>query len=91
LPIHPAAAKLLGLNDRSLRRKLRQQGLSYRSLLDELRTQIALNYLRTTKLSNDDIALALGFSDAKSFRRAFHRWTNKVPSDIRADAGADSE
>jgi AraC-like DNA-binding protein len=83
-PTCSAAARLLGVNDRSLRRKLRQQGLSYRSLLDELRTQIALNYLRTTKLSNEDIALALGFSDAANFRRAFHRWTNKTPSDIRA-------
>ncbi|MET3911331.1 AraC-like DNA-binding protein [Bradyrhizobium sp. S3.3.6] len=84
-PTSSAAAKLLGMNDRSLRRKLRQQGLSYRGLLDELRTQIALKYLRTTRLSNDDIALALGFSDAANFRRAFHRWTNKAPSDIRAE------
>jgi AraC-like DNA-binding protein len=84
-PTSSAAAKLLGMNDRSLRRKLRRQGLSYRGLLDELRTQIALKYLRTTRLSNDDIALALGFSDAANFRRAFHRWTNKVPSDIRAE------
>jgi AraC-like DNA-binding protein len=73
------------MNDRSLRRKLRQQGLSYRGLLDELRTQIAVKYLRTTRLSNDDIALALGFSDAANFRRALHRWTNKAPSDIRAE------
>jgi AraC-like DNA-binding protein len=84
-PTSSAAARLLGMNDRSLRRRLRQQGLSYRDLLDELRTQIALKYLRTTKLSNDEIALALGFSDAANFRRAFHRWTNKVPSDIRAE------
>jgi len=83
-PTCSAAARLLGMNDRSQRRKLRQQGLSYRSLLDELRTQIALKYLRTTRFSNDDIALALGFSDAANFRRAFHRWTNKAPSDIRA-------
>lgn len=84
-PTSSATAGLLGMNDRSLRRRLRQQGLSYRDLLDELRTQIALKYLRTTKLSNDDIALALGFSDAANFRRAFHRWTNKVPSDVRAE------
>jgi AraC-like DNA-binding protein len=88
-PTCSAAARLLGMNDRSLRRTLRQQGLSYRSLLDELRTQIALKYLRTTRFSNDDIASALGFSDAANFRRAFHRWTNKVPSDTRADVGSD--
>ncbi|MDH2385517.1 AraC family transcriptional regulator [Bradyrhizobium sp. CER78] len=78
-----AAAKMLGINDRSLRRQLHQQGLSFRGLRDELRTQIAAKYLRGTKLANEDIALALGFSDAANFRRAFHRWTNKTPSQFR--------
>ena len=82
-PTFATVSKLVGANERSLRRQLQQQGLSFRGLLDELRTQIALKYLRTTKLSNDDIALALGFSDAANFRRAFHRWTNKAPSEIR--------
>ena len=84
-PTFAAVAKVLGVNERSLRRQLRQQGLSFRGLLDELRTQIALKYLRTTKLVNEDIAGALGFSDAANFRRAFHRWTNKAPSEIRAE------
>ncbi|WP_456822559.1 AraC family transcriptional regulator [Bradyrhizobium sp. USDA 4502] len=87
-PSFEAIAKLLGMNDRSLRRQLRQQGFSFRGLRDELRTQIALKYLRNTTLSNEDIALALGFSDAANFRRAFHRWTNKAPSDIRSDSEA---
>jgi AraC-like DNA-binding protein len=76
-------AKHLEMSDRSLRRQLREQGISFRVLLDELRIQIALKYLRTTSLSNEDIALALGFSDAANFRRAFRRWTNKSPSEIR--------
>lgn len=83
-PTFEAAAKLLGVSDRSLRRQLRQQGFSFRGLRDELRTQIALRYLRSTNLANEDIALALGFSDAANFRRAFHRWTNKAPSEIRS-------
>jgi AraC-like DNA-binding protein len=83
-PNFAAVAKIFGANERSLRRELRQQDLSFRGLLDELRTQIALKYLRTTKFTNEDIALALGFSDATNFRRAFHRWTNKSPSEIRA-------
>jgi AraC-like DNA-binding protein len=85
-PNFEAVAKLLGVNDRSLRRQLRQQGFSFRGLRDELRTQIALKYLRNTTLANEDIALALGFSDAANFRRAFHRWTNKAPSDVRGDS-----
>jgi AraC-like DNA-binding protein len=76
-------AKRLDVSDRSLRRQLREQGISFRGLLDELRMQVALKYLRTTRLANEDIALALGFSDAANFRRAFRRWTNKSPSEIR--------
>ncbi|MHB8268288.1 AraC family transcriptional regulator [Bradyrhizobium sp.] len=76
-------AKRLDVSDRSLRRQLREQGISFRGLLDELRMQVALKYLRTTRFANEDIALALGFSDAANFRRAFRRWTNKSPSEIR--------
>jgi AraC-like DNA-binding protein len=82
-PTLAAIANLLEVSDRSLRRQLREQGISFRGLLDELRMQIALKYLRTTRLANEDIALALGFSDAANFRRAFRRWTNKSPSEIR--------
>ncbi len=84
-PTLAAIAKLLEVSDRSLRRQLREQGISFRGLLDEFRMQIALRYLRTTKLANEDIALALGFSDAANFRRAFRRWTNKSPSEIRGE------
>ncbi|MGV7216617.1 helix-turn-helix domain-containing protein [Bradyrhizobium sp. UFLA05-112] len=65
-------AKVLDISDRPLRRQLRQQGISFRGLLDELRTHTALKYLRTTKLANADIALALGFTTPQIFRRAFH-------------------
>ena len=84
-PTLGAIAKLLNVSDRSLRRQLREQDISFRGLLDELRMQIALKYLRTTTLANEDIALALGFSDAATFRRAFRRWTNKSPSEIRGE------
>jgi AraC-like DNA-binding protein len=84
-PTLATIAKGLEVSDRSLRRQLREQGISFRGLLDELRMQIALKYLRTTRLANEDIALALGFSDATNFRRAFRRWTNKSPSEIRGE------
>jgi AraC-like DNA-binding protein len=82
-PTFDATAKLLEFNARSLRRQLRQQGISFRGLRDELRAQLALRYLRSTNLANEDIALALGFSEASNFRRAFHRWMGKAPSQIR--------
>jgi AraC-like DNA-binding protein len=83
-PTFDVTAQLLDVNARSLRRQLRQQGISFRGLRDELRTQLALKYLRSTNLANEDIAVALGFSDAANFRRAFHRWTNKSPSEVRS-------
>lgn len=84
-PTFAATAKLLHVSTRSLRRQLQQQGLSFRALHDEIRTQLALRYLSNTDMANEDIALALGFSDAANFRRAFHRWTNKSPSEVRAE------
>jgi AraC-like DNA-binding protein len=84
-PTFDATAKLLDVNARSLRRQLRQQGISFRGLRDELRAQLALKYLRSTNLANEDIATALGFSDAANFRRAFHRWTNRSPSNVRGE------
>ncbi len=56
---------------------------SGRATADQIR--LALEYLRGTSLNNDDIAVALGFSDGAAFRRAFQRWTNKTPSDIRSE------
>ncbi|WP_456714292.1 AraC family transcriptional regulator [Bradyrhizobium sp. USDA 4353] len=84
-PSFEAVARQLGSNERSLRRALERQGLSFRALRDELRGRLALEYLRGTSLNNDDIAVALGFSDGAAFRRAFQRWTNKTPSDIRSE------
>jgi AraC-like DNA-binding protein len=86
---HPtliAIAKRLGTTTRTLRRQLEQQGTSFRELIDELRTQIAVKYLRETVMTNEDIATALGFSDAANLRHAFRRWTGKTPSEFRLEA-----
>ncbi len=82
-PAFGSIAHRLGLNERSLRRALERQGCSFRDLRDELRVQLAVEYLRGTALTNDDIAVALGFSDGAAFRRAFRRRTNKSPSQVR--------
>ncbi len=73
----------LHMVSRTLRRKLEAQGTSYQQILSDVRKQLALRYLRETRLSTEDIAGSLGFSDASSFRHAFKRWTNKNPSDFR--------
>jgi AraC-like DNA-binding protein len=79
-------ARDLGTSVRTLRRRLADQGASYRQLTDELRRDVAIGYLRETDLTVEDIAYALGFSDAANFRQAFRRWTSATPQQFRRRA-----
>jgi len=78
-----ALARRLKIPTRTLKRKLRQEGTSYRKIVDELRVQLAIKYLRECKLTIEDIASCLGFTDAASFRHAFRRWTKETPGEFR--------
>ena len=85
-PTFAATAKQLNTTTRTLRRQLQQQGTSFRKLVDELRAQVAVKYLRDTVMTNEDIATAVGFSDPANFRHAFRRWTGKTPGEFRRGA-----
>jgi AraC-like DNA-binding protein len=85
-----AIAEGLCMTARTLRRKLEAAGTSYSELLTNVRKALAIDYLGTTTLSTEDIAAALGFSDAVSFRHAFKRWTGKTPSDVRRNHDEDA-
>lgn len=78
-----AVAKHLHMTSRTLRRKLHAQNTSFRKLVDELRTQMAIKYPRDTDMTMEDIAQALGFTDAASFRHALRRWTRLSPLALR--------
>lgn len=78
-----AMAEALGMNARTLRRKLDAEDTSYRQILTEVRTRLAISYLRTTTLTNEEIATRLGYSDSANFRHAFTRWTHTSPSEYR--------
>jgi AraC-like DNA-binding protein len=82
--IHTVASSLC-MATRTLRRKLEGEGTSYSELLSSVRHALAVDYLGTTLLSVEDVALALGFSDTPSFRHAFKRWTGKTPNAYRAN------
>jgi AraC-like DNA-binding protein len=77
----------LCMTGRTLRRRLQAEGTSYADLLAHVRRALAEDYLRGTRMNIDDIAAALAFSDARSFRQAFQRWTGCSPSDWRRGAG----
>ena len=76
------AQRMLGTAEETAR-ALGSQNTSFRELFDELRASLAVKYLRDTDMKSEDIALALGFSDAANFRHAFRRWTNESPSEFK--------
>lgn len=76
-------ARKLNTTSRTLRRRLHLEGTSYQDLLAEVRCNLAKEYLRSTRMTTEDIAETLGFSDAANFRHAFRRWTGRNPSDFR--------
>lgn len=82
-----AIAERLEMYPRALRRKLEAEGTSYRDLLAEVRQRLAIEYLRKTQMTNEEIAVRLGYSDAANFRHAFIRWTGKNPSEFRNGNG----
>ena len=83
IPSVRGMASALGMSEREVRRKLRAEGTSYREIYDDVRSQVAMKYLRDTTLPVESIAAAIGFDDAANFRRAFRRWTGKTPTEYR--------
>ena len=75
-------AGLLQLSVRTLRRRLREDGSSFRALSERVRVQTALHLLQGG-MTVAAAAERLGFSDARAFRRAFKRRLGEVPSKMR--------
>ena len=76
-------AEVLQITSRTLRNQLRARGTSFQAILDDLRHQLAVDYLSKSELSLAEICTLIGFNDVSNFRRAFKRWTGTCPSDFR--------
>ncbi len=77
-------AEILQMTSRTLRTRLGEQGTSFQSILDDLRHQLALDYLGKSDLSLAEISALVGFTDPSNFRRAFKKWTGTSPSEYRS-------
>ncbi|CAJ92806.1 Transcriptional regulator, AraC-family [Cupriavidus necator] len=78
-----ATARHLNMTPRTLHRKLMEEGASYREILDDIRRRLAIVHLKANRLTIQEIAFTLGFSDLANFRRAFRRWEGMAPSDYQ--------
>lgn len=76
-------AALLGTSERSLQRRLADEGVTFRKLLDETRRSVALSLLAIPDLPLAEIGRRLGFSDPSAFSHAARRWFEEPPSERR--------
>jgi AraC-like DNA-binding protein len=78
-----AVARTLGFSRQTLFRKLKAEAATYEQVLDGLRHRMALRYLTGRKVSVNETAYLVGFSEPAAFSRAFKRWTGQSPRDVQ--------
>ncbi len=76
-------ADATGTSVRTLQRQLKDAGVSYNDLLNDVRKTLALNLLENETLALAQIAFSLGYSEVSAFNHAFRRWVGQSPGDYR--------
>lgn len=76
-------AKDMKISRQTLYRKLKDESITFLELLEDERQSTAIQLLSDAKLTMSEIAILLGFSEPKSFRRAFKRWQGMSPKAFR--------
>ncbi len=79
-------ARLMNTSPRTLKRRLQEEGTTFRALLAQARGAMAETLLGDAGLSLADVAERLGFSDLSSFSQAFKRWYGVPPGAYRSAA-----
>jgi AraC-like DNA-binding protein len=89
MPTLTATAKSTQRTPRTLQRQLAAQGTTFVALLDEVRRDLALKYVKDG-VGLAEISFMLHFADVSAFHRAFKRWTRMTPGRYRARADANA-
>ncbi|MCH3923258.1 AraC family transcriptional regulator [Limosilactobacillus sp.] len=72
-----AVASQLGMSDRTLQRKLKEEGTTFKNVVTKVQKQLAQSYIRNG-VNTDEIAYLVGYTETSSFLRAFKRWTGQT-------------
>lgn len=75
----------LNMSSRTLRRRLTEHSLTFEALLEQVRQARTMSLLANPDMPIERITEEVGYSDVRSFRRAFKRWTGKSPSAWRSE------
>lgn len=73
-------ARLMNLSERSLLRRLKDEGTTFQEVLDKFREELAYKYMLRPGITIQEVSGLLGFSEPSTFSRAFKRWTGHNPS-----------
>lgn len=76
-------ARATGTSVRTLQRRLKDAGVNYSDLQNDVRKTLALNLLENERLALSEIAFSLGYSEVSAFNHAFRRWVGQSPGDYR--------
>tara|TARA_R110002073_G_scaffold160990_2_gene316619 strand:- start:21678 stop:22691 length:1014 start_codon:yes stop_codon:yes gene_type:complete len=88
LPKVDGVAAILGLSARTLQRRLQERNLRYQQVLDEVRSELALQLIGDDdRLSLNEVAAYLGFNDQSAMQHAFRRWQGMTPGQYRKRIG----
>ena len=77
-------AKELGMSERTLQRRITEEGTTFRQLLNETRHELVRQYLGNASVEITEAAFLIGYEDPNSFYRAFRSWEGKTPAEWRA-------
>lgn len=78
-----AACRALKLSRRTLQRRLKAEKTCFQRVLAEVRADLAIRYLRDTRLKSLEVAMLLGYSNISSFTTAFKSWHQMPPTAYR--------
>jgi len=81
-------SRRLGVSQRTLARRLSSEQMSFSSVLENLKIDLAERYLADEALSISQVAWLLGYQEVSSFTHAFKRWTSKTPRQVRTQKAA---
>ncbi|MDE4040768.1 helix-turn-helix domain-containing protein [Acinetobacter pittii] len=76
-------ASKLNMHPRTLRRKLKDEGITFREIITNFKMKKSILLITTTKLNNKQIAFLVGFKNSASFSKAFKNWTGKSPQEFK--------
>jgi AraC-like DNA-binding protein len=79
-PTLPDVAAELDIHPRTLRRRLAEEGTSFRALLNEARSMVAVDLLRNVGLTVEEVSTRLGYTEVSTFSHAFKHWHGVAPS-----------